>query len=992
MSTPVRCYCLRLLLLALLGAAWHGARADTPIRTLQSIIGNVNFVGTQVTMRDKNNRANPCAVSDPNSNLAASLSGIPSGAVIVSAHLYWAGSHVDPDYSVFMDNVAVTAPSSRRYYSTTIGNNFNYFAGAADVTEQVKLKGNGTYNFRGLTVQNGAPYCAVEGVLGGFSLVVIYAHGSQPFRLLNLYEGFQYIRYGSLTLNLSGFRVPDPLGTATARLAHVMWEGDKTLGSEAVVFNNFSLSDQINPSGNQFNSQSNINGDNLAYGIDFDAYTVGSPVIKAGDTTASTRFETGQDLILFNAEIVLMPNVPIADLNIEMVLTNELVDKTNATYAVTVSNLGLSTAEAPTVVTNVLPAGLSYVSGSGTGWSCSAIGQEVKCTNNAPITRGTALPLLTIIARVQASSGTITNSASVSGKTFDPSTSNNVASATGTVKTDAKFVFTDKACTAGVKFGEPGQCTTTLSPLRAGLDGNIFITAVTKGIPTALSASSATAVAIRFALSCHKPSRHAGVAATYAGVTLPLCTANAAAPTTWTTTSISMPAGAASVSYPFRYQDVGRVQLYLQAVESGLVGTALSFVSAPYEIRLTQADGAAFAAAPLADNAPAYARAGAPFGLRVGSYTAQGNPTPNYGTDGVAGFDSPLLAVGAASPQATAAMVSLPELEGAFDAIAEKSGIAAGLNFVWKEVGMVKLTPRMNPERYLGVEVTHVPSYVGRFYPDHFTTESSMMDCRANMKCETVSTDVSTAAYSREPLHIKVTARGVGGAATKNYQGVLARQLQLSAWANPKLGLQAMAGLSNVDMASSAFNTADGSAIGKPVFTLANGFVHTAPQAAWSAPASIFIRANEVGGDGVSSLSGSDPHEVGIRILSGRLLVPNGHGSERLDLPLTVRAQYWSGTHWEASTSDERSIIDPAPPKATFSNFSGALVAGSLSLQSGGAQKLVGGAARLNVRLSPAANGHADLVIEALPWLPSTKGRLKFGTYKSPLIYLREVH
>lgn len=978
----------RLVLMLMLACASQGVRADTPIRLLKSFVGNVNFVGTQLTVRDRNNKK-PCQVFSPADNRFASISGIPSTATIISAQLYWAGSNYNPDYTVFFDNVAVTAVTERRYYSTTIGNNFNFYSGAADVTAQVKNKRNGRYAFRGLTVDNNEPYCSVEGVLGGFSLLVIYSDIGQPFRLLNLYEGFQYMRYTGITLNLSGFRVPNPLGTATGRVGHITWEGDSTLQGygENLRFNGVELTDSMNPRGNQFNSSSSIDGDDQSYGIDFDAYTVGSGVIKPGDTTASTRYETGQDLVLLSAEIVALPNVPLADLLIEMTRNNELAFGQDVGYSITVTNKGPSTAASPTVVTNTLSDGLTFVSAKGKGWSCSAVGQEVTCTNTDTLASGASLPVLTITATVIAR-GTITNSAVVTGKTFDPETSNNAASAKGTVAGESGFVFTDVACKDGVAFGHLEQpCTTTLAAVKAGVETDIFITAVAGGVPTKLSASKATPVSLRFALSCHQPANDAGVKARYAGVDLNLCTKDANEPAAWSgATTVSIPADAPSVAAKFHYDDVGKVQLYLQSVESNAVGTALPFVSAPYEIRLA---GAGFAGSPLGEGAAKFARAGELFEMTIGSYTEDGKITPNFGAENSAAFDKPAIERGALpGSQAFAAMVDLPELHGDFGGIA--AGKATGTQFRWDEVGVIKLTPKLSPETYLTVPVTNVPAYIGRFVPHHFATSATQMACLANMKCDA---DVVIAAYSGEPLSVKVAARAAGGTATKNYQGVFAHQVRLTAWTNPGTTGKNLPDLKDNMVELTAFkNDADGTAEAAPVYSLATAFIHTAPQAIWSAPTSVFLRAAETGADGVTSQGDDGANEVGIRIVSGRLLVPNAHGSERLDLPLKVSAQYWTGSHWELSKSDKHSVVDAKPANTVFLNFYGGLKTSALSLLPQGVPKLANGSANYVVKVNPAASGSTDLLINAVPWLPSTKGRLKFGTYKSPLIYMREVH
>jgi hypothetical protein len=185
------------------------ARADTPVSLFQSFRGNVNFVGTEETIRSKDNKK-PCSLV--NGGVSAILQGIPSGAVIKSAQLYWAGSGATPDYKVTFDGVSITAPTARQYVAKASANNtvYTYFGGAADVTTQVSKKGNGTYTFSGLSVDNGNPWCGVQGVVGGFALAVVYSHPGEPFRMLNLYEGFQDFQNTSLKISLGDFNCRTP--------------------------------------------------------------------------------------------------------------------------------------------------------------------------------------------------------------------------------------------------------------------------------------------------------------------------------------------------------------------------------------------------------------------------------------------------------------------------------------------------------------------------------------------------------------------------------------------------------------------------------------------------------------------------------------------------------------------------------------------------------------------------------------------------------------
>ena len=969
---------VRCMLMLLFALACQAARADTPMRLLKSYVGNVNFVGTQVTVRDKRN-TKECHVFPPGQDRMATLSGIPEAAEILSAHLYWAGSNYNPDFNVTMDGAPVSAEDGRRYYSTTIGNGFNYYSGAADVTQQVRTKRNGNYLFRGLTVDKNAPYCSVEGVLGGFSLLVIYSHADQPFRMLNLYEGFQYIRYGGFTLNLSGFRVPDPIGAATGRIGHITWEGDASLGSfgENLKFNDYEMTDARNPSGNQFNSRSSINGDDASYGIDFDAYTLAAPVINSGDTTASTRYESGQDLVLLSAEVVALPNVPLSDLAISLDLEDKMISGRATPMTVVVSNKGPSTASGPTVVTSTLPNELSFEGGSGDGWTCSAIGQQVTCSHQGTLPAGQALPVLSISAKV-AATGTIIASASVSGIMYDPQPANNAASDQGTaVAGGSRYVFTDKACVKDLKLGEGGQCTTQLSSSRAGEPRKLYITGVNGDDVPVLPVNPSEDMF--FALRCINPTETAGVIPRVDTISLKPC-ANKDGALEDSPSSTKLSFNGYSAEIEFAYADVGKIVLSLRPAGSATVATSSEFVSIPYELKIVQVrnkDGDAVPAG-LTDTDTFVLRAGEPFTVSVASLAfvngAPGVVTPNFGNedDGT-------------KPELSVPLVSMvhgadpPALEG--QPMMPTSGQATG-TFTWQDAGVISLTPAITNNAYLNVPVTGMAATAakaGRFIPHHFeTTVVGLPGCLDRMVCPN---DVETAAYSRQPFAVTITARSKSGAQTKNYDGIFARETKLSAAVSA--GGAARAGLSDTSAAGTAFT--DGVATVRPHFVLPNGFVHTAPQAPWGAPETIYLRA--VDADSVTSLQGPGSSlEGGIRIVNGRLLVPNAHGSERLPLPLKVSAQYWTGANWELSSNDQQSEVDPA--KAVFSN-TGAL---ALSIGPPGVEKLVSGVRNYSVKATPAAAGKADLVIDHLEWLPSTKGRLKFGIYKSPLIYLRELH
>ncbi len=103
----------------------------------------------------------------------------------------------------------------------------------------------------------------------------------------------------------------------------------------------------------------------------------------------------------------------------------------NGVYTIRITNTGSLTTSTPTTVVDTLPAGFSYVSHSGTGWTLAATtGNQVTLANATPLPPATALdPLHLIVAVNDTVSGTVTNRVAVtttgntsSGIAEDPTT------------------------------------------------------------------------------------------------------------------------------------------------------------------------------------------------------------------------------------------------------------------------------------------------------------------------------------------------------------------------------------------------------------------------------------------------------------------------------------------------------------------------------------------------------------------------------------------
>ena len=1023
-----------LALLCSLAAGW--SRADSPITLFKSFAGNVSFTGTQKTMRTQANASNPCTVNTGTMTMA--LTGVPAGATILNAQLYWAGSSSTPDYNVVFDGVTVTAPSNRSYASATVG--YDFFAGAADVTSQVVAKGNANYTVGGLVINNGSPYCAVEGVLGGFQLLVVYSHSSETFRVLNLYEGFQYIRNSSVALTLANFKTPTPIGSLTGKIGHITWEGDSSLsgGGEILMYNSVEMTDALNPSGNQFNSVSNINNDSSSYGIDFDTYTVSSPTIKAGQTSARSDYQSGQDLVLMNAEVIAAPNVPAADRAISMTLQTPLQPSQISNYIISVSNNGPLAEGGPTTVVDVLPSSLIFVSATGTGWSCGMAGQKLTCSYSGAMASGVTLPPITLrVTTAAAASGLVNNSATVSGQLFDYYDGNDtstVSSLVGAAAITPSFVFTDPLsgpCVNGLPFGDPGQPCKLFNfnaqKNTANKDIPVYLTFVVLGVPTALSNTDST-LKVKYALSCYDPIQDAGVNASFtkvggSAVTLPLCAKSGALPgqtsATWTGLNDVVFTGTKATTadiYNFRYADVGRVE-FLVSDNTGRLGTSSPFVERPDKLLLV-APASNGAGTPASATDPKFVTAGTAFTLSVKALMYGGAPAPNFGRE-TAPTTVQITALAAIDQNGDRLtdMVGGNDpnqqlvFSGSFGAFS--GGIASGSSFSYGDVGVLELTPLASPKNYLGSgDLILETLNVGRFVPDHFNTaiiappmacDPAGMTCPANVGM----------AYSGQPFNLTVTAMNVQEQPTANYRGALARAVALSAWsaaggtavANPPANPSG-AVLSANGIASSAFPVAPvapaapGVAAAAPIYTLPRPFVATAPYANnWVTPTLVYVRATETGSpnDGVTSLR-TGAVEAGISVVSGRLFVPNAYGSSSLPVPLQLGAQYYGQSSvngstvlaWRNNASDSATVVTPA---SNFQYASCLLACPAPPPSAPSTVRMINGAATATLKAgSNAGKSGATVTVNSWSWLPTTQGRVTFGVYRSPVIFLREVY
>ncbi len=165
---------------------------------------------------------------------------------------------------------------------------------------------------------------------------------------------------------------------------------------------------------------------NLVPGKPTDGWTVPGPITA----TAQTKIASA-DLALVKSHVTDY-TPPLQD-------EDNVIPGTQFKWQLSVTNKGPDKAVGPYVVVDTLPAGNTYVSSQGTGWSCDqdlVNKQKITCTH--PMSHPTAWPrralpdlFLTVSVDLDAPP-TMENTATVTGKTYDPNLGNNTGTDTVT--------------------------------------------------------------------------------------------------------------------------------------------------------------------------------------------------------------------------------------------------------------------------------------------------------------------------------------------------------------------------------------------------------------------------------------------------------------------------------------------------------------------------------------------------------------------------------
>lgn len=116
-----------------------------------------------------------------------------------------------------------------------------------------------------------------------------------------------------------------------------------------------------------------------------------------------------------SADPVIVP--PQSTLVVTKSLLGDLQVGSRGSYALAITNRGVTADPGPIVMTDALPAGLTFVSASGSGATCGASGQRVTCTVDAPLGVGETVSVTLTVAVKAAAYPSVTNVVTVSTPT-----------------------------------------------------------------------------------------------------------------------------------------------------------------------------------------------------------------------------------------------------------------------------------------------------------------------------------------------------------------------------------------------------------------------------------------------------------------------------------------------------------------------------------------------------------------------------------------------
>ncbi len=456
-----------------------------------------------------------------------------------------------------------------------------------------------------------------------------------------------------------------------------------------------------------------------------------------------------------------------------------------------------------------------------------------------------------------------------------------------------------------------------------------------------------------------------------------------------------------------KYKDVGSIGF--SVTEGALVGTTLPFVVKPFRFGIYPD-----ASANSADSSTAYRKAGEDFGVRVIAEDAEGDATPNYGNE--SSREGVVLTYGLVSPLAPDgnAGVLSSDITVAGNGMDEDMAIAGNFfnTFQWDEVGVIALVANVNDLNYLGKgEVETILPIVGRFTPDHFVIENSV-----------IYPAIGTFTYLGQPFQVDYTLRAQarGGTTTENYEGSFAMLQGTDILPATDTGITYSAVDGAETFASRLLSTNEVFNWEEGVATLEGIDLTLARIATAEGPyTSTEIRLGVNDGDDIGLLTADAQIDVSTAFRYGRVYIPPVYGPEiaaddKTGIPFSV--EYWADP--DGDTVFEF-VLNADDSTTDYSNWDleacidGAVSCGDIAInRTVNPSAIVSGRSLRDIDNAitvdrPGANNTGDVTVQidvddwlTFDWDTTTVGDenpstiINFGLYRGHdrIIYWREVH
>jgi MSHA biogenesis protein MshQ len=441
-----------------------------------------------------------------------------------------------------------------------------------------------------------------------------------------------------------------------------------------------------------------------------------------------------------------------------------------------------------------------------------------------------------------------------------------------------------------------------------------------------------------------------------------------------------------------------------------------------------------------ANGGAAFVSAGSNFQATVGGYRWSASADADNNGIPDAGVKFGAITAGGIAPKYTdtvtlsAALYGQTEQDGAVGGglngyqVAVTGGSTTQLSLAYSEVGAFKLGASFQQDYLNSVQLSNrlaiysnpnssdQNSIVGRFKPDHFGVKKDRNKL-------THGCDVSAFTYEGQTFDLEFVLQA------QNKSGILTRNYGVSGYAPVASGAIMSLVAENGDDGTDRNNPArilpalpaisawgNGTAEPYGQFTVSGSYSFSrganpdGPFSSLNVGLKVVDSTSDnvpLGDTNMKATSAGDcaPNCDAIKLGTtdmryGRMRIDNAYGSELLDLPVTLEAQYWNGTQYVRNAVDNCTSLtsgnylmsdqtgNPTGKvgiNATNMNLAGNFIEGT---------KMSGGLGKIRLRkpaAPPTVTAKGSVLLKSkIPYLPGT-GRETLGVYKSgPVIYFRE--